>query len=82
MTLRQAKERAGKQAARRSHRAKGLGKATHTAKPVGAGLAMLGPGVEVIDADLGLRNLDVMLEPDNRIVYGLVDVIDERCHLR
>ena len=43
---------------------------------------MLGPGVEVIDADLGLRNLDVMLEPDNRIVYGLVDVIDERCHLR
>jgi septum site-determining protein MinD len=36
----------------------------------------------VIDADVGLRNLDVMLGLENRIVYDLVDVIEERCRLR
>jgi septum site-determining protein MinD len=43
---------------------------------------MRGQRVVVIDADVGLRNLDVMLGLENRIVYDLVDVIEERCRLR
>ncbi len=59
----------------------GVGKTTLTAN-LGTALAMLGQRVVVIDADVGLRNLDVMLGLENRIVYDLVDVIEERCRLR
>ena len=59
----------------------GVGKTTVTAN-LGIALAMRGQRVVVIDADVGLRNLDVMLGLENRIVYDLVDVIEERCRLR
>jgi len=59
----------------------GVGKTTLTAN-LGAALAMRGQRVVVVDADVGLRNLDVMLGLENRIVYDLVDVIEERCRLR
>jgi septum site-determining protein MinD len=59
----------------------GVGKTTVAAN-LGIALAMRGQQVVVIDADVGLRNLDVMLGLENRIVYDLVDVIEERCRLR
>jgi septum site-determining protein MinD len=59
----------------------GVGKTTVTAN-LGTALAMRGQRVVLIDADVGLRNLDVMLGLENRIVYDLVDVIEERCRLR
>ncbi len=59
----------------------GVGKTTLTAN-LGVALAMRGQRVVVVDADVGLRNLDVMLGLENRIVYDLVDVIQERCRLR
>jgi septum site-determining protein MinD len=59
----------------------GVGKTTATAN-LGVALALHGRRVVVIDADVGLRNLDVMLGLENRIVYDLVDVIEGRCRLR
>lgn len=59
----------------------GVGKTTVTAN-LGAAFAMRGQRVVVVDADVGLRNLDVMLGLENRIVYDLVDVIEQRCRLR
>jgi septum site-determining protein MinD len=59
----------------------GVGKTTITAN-LGAALAALNQMVVCIDADIGLRNLDVVLGLENRIVYDLVDVIEGRCRLR
>ena len=53
----------------------GVGKTTTTAN-LGVGLAKLDKKVVVIDTDLGLRNLDVVMGLENRIVYNLVDVIE------
>jgi septum site-determining protein MinD len=59
----------------------GVGKTTATAN-LSVALAMRGLRVVAIDADIGLRNLDVVMGLENRIVYDLVDVVEERCRLR
>lgn len=58
----------------------GVGKTTTTAN-VGTGLAMLDKKVIMIDTDIGLRNLDVVMGLENRIVYNLVDVVEGNCRL-
>ncbi len=59
----------------------GVGKTIATAN-LGVSLAMLGQRVVVIDADIGLRNLDVVMGLEHRIVYDIVDVVEGRCRLR
>lgn len=59
----------------------GVGKTTITANLASA-LAMQGKKVVALDADIGLRNLDVVMGLENRIVYDLVDVVEGRCRLR
>ncbi len=59
----------------------GVGKTTATAN-LGVGLAQRGMRVITVDADIGLRNLDVVMGLENRIVYDLVDVVEGRCRLQ
>ena len=59
----------------------GVGKTTVTAN-IGLGLANLNKKVVVVDTDIGLRNLDVVLGLENRIVYNLIDVIEGSCRMK
>lgn len=59
----------------------GVGKTTTTAN-IGTGLALRGNKVVLIDTDIGLRNLDVVMGLENRIVYDLVDVIEGVCRVK
>lgn len=58
----------------------GVGKTTTTAN-LGTALALMDKKVCLIDTDIGLRNLDVIMGLENRIIYDIVDVIEERCKL-
>ncbi len=59
----------------------GVGKTTTNAN-IGTALARAGKKVVMVDTDLGLRNLDLLLGLENRIVYTIVDVVEERCKLK
>jgi septum site-determining protein MinD len=59
----------------------GVGKTTTTAN-IGTALSLQNKKVVLLDADIGLRNLDVVMGLENRIVYDLVDVVEGRCRLK
>jgi septum site-determining protein MinD len=59
----------------------GVGKTTVTAN-LGVSLALMGKRVVVMDGDIGLRNLDVVMGLENRIIYDVVDVAEGACRLR
>ncbi|AYD39886.1 septum site-determining protein MinD [Clostridium fermenticellae] len=59
----------------------GVGKTTTTAN-VGTALASFGKSVVVVDGDTGLRNLDVLMGLENRIVFTLIDVVEDKCRLK
>jgi septum site-determining protein MinD len=58
----------------------GVGKTTTTAN-LGTALAMAGQKVVVVDGDIGLRNLDIIMGLESRVVYNLVDILEHRCSL-
>ncbi len=58
----------------------GVGKTTATSS-IGAALALEGNRVAIVDMDIGLRNLDVVMGLENRIVFNIVDVVNERCKI-
>ena len=58
----------------------GVGKTTATSS-LGAAMAMAGKRVAVVDMDIGLRNLDVVMGLENRIVFNIVDVVKGKCKL-
>lgn len=59
----------------------GVGKTTTTAN-IGAALAKMGKSVCVLDMDIGLRNLDILMGLENRVVYNLVDVVEGSCQIK
>lgn len=59
----------------------GVGKTTATAN-IGTALAMMGKKTVLLETDIGLRNLDVVMGLENRIVYNLVDVVEKKCRLK
>ena len=59
----------------------GVGKTTTSAN-IGTALAKNGHSVVLIDTDIGLRNLDVVMGLENRIVYNLVDVVEGNCRIK
>ncbi len=59
----------------------GVGKTT-TCANIGTGLALRGRRTVLIDADIGLRNLDVVMGLENRIVYDLVHVVEKQCKVK
>ena len=59
----------------------GVGKTTTTAN-LGTALSLEGKKTVVVDADIGLRNLDVVMGLENRIVYDMVDVVEGSCRLK
>ncbi len=59
----------------------GVGKTTSTAN-LGTALALIGKTVAVVDADVGLRNLDVVMGLESRIIYTSMDVIEKQCELQ
>lgn len=59
----------------------GVGKTTTSAN-IGTALNLQGKKVVLLDADIGLRNLDVVMGLENRIVYDLVDVVEGRCRIK
>lgn len=59
----------------------GVGKTTATAN-IGTALALRGKSVVVVDADIGLRNLDVVMGLESRVVYNLVDVVEGECKVQ
>lgn len=59
----------------------GVGKTTSTAN-IGTALSLENKSTVIIDADIGLRNLDVVMGLENRIVYDLVDIVEGRCRVK